>query len=421
MPKVSVIIPCYNQGEYLEESVGSVQLQTFTDYEIIIINDGSTCELSCDILSTFSKPKTKVIHTENQGLAAARNNGIDVASGEYILPLDADDRIDPEYIDRAVDILDNRPELGIVYCRARLFGDVETEWILPSYSKAEMLKDNIIFCSAFFRRTDWQLVGGYDTGMIYGWEDYEFWLSLIEQGREVYQIPEILFSYRISSKSMIRTKERWHKVEMFKRIFRRHNKLFSDNIDVWINSILDIKDKSFTSRLYVDSGGGFSGQNSLCRNVQKGTSEISFKLDGLTNIKALCFSPVDAPVVLEIFCFILHYNDGRTVECHQYNDNAILKDEKYKYFNTSAPQFFLDISANEFIDLKSLSVCLRFKDFCENALSVIVQQQNVKLLNTKSKMQYYENIGAIKSFVLFSARRKGESILKYLKRQVFVI
>ena len=92
MMKVSVIIPCYNQGQYIEEAVKSVLAQTYQNFEIIIVNDGSTDEFTNKLLSDYDKQKTKVLHTDNQGLASARNNGIKVAKGKYILPLDADER-----------------------------------------------------------------------------------------------------------------------------------------------------------------------------------------------------------------------------------------------------------------------------------------------------------------------------------------
>ena len=96
MPKVSVIIPCYNQGACLEEAVDSVLAQTFQDFEILVVNDGSTDEATIRMLGKYERPKTRVIHTDNQGLAMARNNGIREARGAYILPLDADDKIGPD-------------------------------------------------------------------------------------------------------------------------------------------------------------------------------------------------------------------------------------------------------------------------------------------------------------------------------------
>jgi glycosyltransferase involved in cell wall biosynthesis len=102
MPKISVIIPCFNQGPYLDEAVDSVLAQTFQDFEILVVDDGSTDAETIKILRDFARPKTRIIRTENQGLSAARNNGIREAMGEYILPLDADDKIGPGYLEDAV-------------------------------------------------------------------------------------------------------------------------------------------------------------------------------------------------------------------------------------------------------------------------------------------------------------------------------
>jgi glycosyltransferase involved in cell wall biosynthesis len=100
MSKVSVIMPCYNQGQYIDEAVDSVLTQTYQNYEIIIVNDGSTDEFTNEKLKNYNKPKTQVIHTANQGLSAARNNGIHASNGEFILPLDADDKIANTYLER---------------------------------------------------------------------------------------------------------------------------------------------------------------------------------------------------------------------------------------------------------------------------------------------------------------------------------
>ena len=122
MPKVSVIIPCFNQGLYLDEAVESVLAQTFQDFEILVVDDGSTDEATIKMLKDYARPKTRVIHTDNQGLSMARNNGILEARGDYILPLDADDKIGPGYLEEAVRILDQHRDIGIVYCEAAFFG-----------------------------------------------------------------------------------------------------------------------------------------------------------------------------------------------------------------------------------------------------------------------------------------------------------
>src|ERR1700736_2112376 len=116
-PRVSVVIPCFNLGEYVDEAVDSVLCQTLQDLEIVIVNDGSTDPHTNAKLAGYSKPRTRVIQTENQGLAAARNVGIADSRGDYILPLDADDRIAPTFLEKTAAVLDQHPEIGIVYSK----------------------------------------------------------------------------------------------------------------------------------------------------------------------------------------------------------------------------------------------------------------------------------------------------------------
>jgi len=226
MPKVSVIIPCYNHGEYLDEAVESVLAQTFRDVEIIITNDGSTDEKTIYKLENYNRPNTRVIHTSNQGLSMARNNGIREACGEFILPLDADDKVASTYLEKAVAILDSRPKTGIVYCLADCFGAQQGRWPIPDYSSRGMLLTNLIFCCSLFRKSSWEQTGGYNPNMSKGWEDWDFWLSLIELGCDVHRIPETLFFYRVAPESMVRSMDRRTRVEMHLQLMRNHPQLF---------------------------------------------------------------------------------------------------------------------------------------------------------------------------------------------------
>ena len=332
------------------------------------------------LLKTYAKEKTRVIATANMGLAAARNNGIAVACGKYILPLDADDRIGTSYLEKAVAILDADSEVGIVYCKARLFGAVETDWLLPDYSLERMLVDNLIFCSAFFRRDDWLDAGGYDPGMVYGWEDYEFWLGLIERGRKVVRLEENLFCYRVASDSMVRSKEKWQKVAMFRRIYERHQRLFSDNIGVWIETIADARDKYYTSRLYVDCGGGISDRSSIGRKIELGTRQIVFDLSGFSAVTAIRFDPVDTWAVVEIFRITATSRSGAKIEVTAIESNALYKQQGMLLFDTRDPQcYFPDLNRSELADLVKFTVELRFHALAELALEHIVQYQKAEL------------------------------------------
>lgn len=392
-PKVSVIIPCFNQGHFLEETVASVLEQTLKDFEVIIVNDGSTDIFTNQLLADYRNDKTTVITTNNQGLAAARNNGIREATGEYILPLDADDRIGSSYLEKAAKILDDNPDVGIVYCQAQLFGAVETEWQLPEYSLSEMLLDNVIFCSALFRRSDWDLVGGYDPGMIYGWEDYDFWLSLIEHGRGVYQIPEHLFSYRVASDSMVRSKEKWQKVAMFKRIFERHQELYRQHIEIWIEKLLTVRENYYTGRLYIDTGAGISDASSIGRKIEQGTRKINFHTGNFSGIKALRFDPVDNYAVVEIEEITLEDSGGVTAfHLAKLSSNCSLKENNTLYFNTSDPQIFLDCTISELADLQRIEISLRFHAIGHEALVRVADRLQRRLNALEQQGNRYDSI-----------------------------
>ncbi|MBL1173946.1 glycosyltransferase family 2 protein [Pantanalinema sp. GBBB05] len=241
-PVVSVIMPCYNQGQYLDEAVDSVLAQTYPDFEIIVINDGSTDEATVDRLQHYEKPGVQVIHTENRGPSSARNTGIQRAKGRYILPLDADDRIAPTYMATAIPILESNSNIGLVYSGAEFFGEKTGRSDLPPYSFPAVLLGNMIFNSGFYRKADWETVGGYNTKMVYGWEDYDFWLSIIELGREVVYLPELFYCYRQLPNSRSERLTRDYLVKSYEQIYRNHSKLYSEHISALFQHIIDLRD-----------------------------------------------------------------------------------------------------------------------------------------------------------------------------------
>ena len=228
-PKISVIIPCFNQAEFLEECVDSVLQQTMQDFEIIVVDDGSTEEQSVKILNNFNKPKTKIIRKTNGGLVSARNTGIQHANGEYILPLDCDDKIAPTFLEKCSDYLDNHKECGICGGCVEFFGDKTGPWNLPKYSFPEILSGNRLVCTHMFRKSDWEIVGGYNPNMKYGLEDWDFWLSIIELGRTVFQFDEVLFYYRKHGTTMVHNlvQNQERQRSMINQIIKNHAKTYA--------------------------------------------------------------------------------------------------------------------------------------------------------------------------------------------------
>jgi len=240
MPKVTIVIPCYNLGAYVEETVRSVAEQTFQDYEMVLVDDGSTDPESCVVLDRLDHPRLRISRTENRGVSAARNHGIALGSGEYILPLDADDRIAADYLATAVAVLDARPGAGIVYGRTEFFGDMSGGWDLPPYSLEEILVHNLIPNAGIFRRGDWSATGGYDEQMRSGWEDYDFWLTLIERGVEVVQLPRVTFYYRRYPTSMSHTMTEEGRIALHGRLFRKHRGLYEPHVEALFRQLAKI-------------------------------------------------------------------------------------------------------------------------------------------------------------------------------------
>lgn len=247
LPLVSVVIPYYNDGKYIHETLESIQHQTYKNVEIILVDDGSTEKESIRVFDDLKKIGFQTYRQKNAGPSAARNLGISHSRGKYILPVDADDKIRPIYIEKAVHYMESHTQCGIVYCKAEFFGARSGLWNLPKYSIEQMLLNNCIFVSALFKRTDWETVHGYDSNMKYGLEDYEFWLSIIELGQGVYCIPEVLFLYRIKSVSRNTRFEKRGEVyaETYEYILRKHMKLYTR---YWIDVILMLRNENYELR-----------------------------------------------------------------------------------------------------------------------------------------------------------------------------
>jgi len=199
-PLISIIVPCYNQAQYLDECLQSVLDQVYENWECIIVNDGSPDNTEEVAMKwTESDNRFRYVKKDNGGISSARNFGINLAKGEWILPLDADDKIGNNYLYSAQQKFNSG--FSVIYCKAKKIGIIEEEWNLPDFSLRDLAIGNLIFCSAFFRKSDWEKVGGYDENLIYGMEDWEFWISILKAGKTTYKIDEIYFFYRINNQS----------------------------------------------------------------------------------------------------------------------------------------------------------------------------------------------------------------------------
>lgn len=225
MPLISVIVPCYNQAQYLDECLQSVLDQTFQDWECIIVNDGSPDHTAEIAQKWVGKDKRfRYLFQENKGVSAARNFGIENAAGEWILPLDGDDYISINYLELAVNHF-NDNDIKVVYCKAKKFGVEDKDWLLRDFSLLNLAKDNLIFNSAFYRKQDALAIKGYDTVLTKGLEDWEFFINLLKNGGGVMKISEYCFFYRIKEVSR-NTLLKKDPSESIKYIERKHIDFF---------------------------------------------------------------------------------------------------------------------------------------------------------------------------------------------------
>ncbi|TJY44256.1 glycosyltransferase [Cohnella pontilimi] len=180
----------------MEEAIVCCSASTFQDYEIIVVDGGSTDEHTLDVLRQLSRQQMKIVRHTNREPSEARNIGIREAQGKYILPLDAHDRIHPTMLEKSVWILETRPQVGFVYSWLQAFGQEHFVRRGRPFNFYHLLFENIIPSCSLFRKAAWEQAGGYNERIVGGYEDWDFWIRLAGNGWIGYQIPEKLSYYR---------------------------------------------------------------------------------------------------------------------------------------------------------------------------------------------------------------------------------
>jgi glycosyltransferase involved in cell wall biosynthesis len=201
LPSVAVVIPCYNYGRYLAEALRSVLAQTHPADEIVVVDDGSSDE-TADVARAFH-PQVRLIHKQNGGLASARNAGARAVSTDLVVFLDADDRLDPAYLERCLSAYVTATGKRFVYTQWQEFGDSSERSHFPAYDGALLRDVNFIHASALLPR-DVVLSNPYYERIRLGCEDWDFYLGLHERGFHGVLVDEPLLQYRKHGTSMLR-------------------------------------------------------------------------------------------------------------------------------------------------------------------------------------------------------------------------
>lgn len=223
---ISIVVPCYNQAQYLDECLQSVLDQTYQNWECIIVNDGSPDNTEEVAMEWVEKDnRFKYFRKENGGVASARNFGIERAQNEWILPLDGDDKINTDYLKLASEKF--LGDYSVIYCEGEYFGKKSGRIPAEDYDGKLMLRKNLIFCSGFFRKEDWKKCGGFDSNMKYGLEDWEFWINLLKNtDRKPLKLNYIGFYYRIKELSRNSSMHEGRDTIMINYIVNKHQDIY---------------------------------------------------------------------------------------------------------------------------------------------------------------------------------------------------
>lgn len=257
-PLLSAVVPCYNHGHYVGEAVDSLLAQSWQDLEVLVVDDGSDAPETVQALENFSRPRTKVIHHDrNRGLPAARNTGIQRARGKYVCCLDADDKLHPTYVEKALCLMESNLGVDLVYAWAQVFGDEDRVWHAPQFDPSVLIYHNQLNPPGVFRRAAWEEVGGFREAMRQGYEDWEFWIRMARAGYRGYRIPEKLIYVRRVGRSFIH--EAMDRHDQLVAEIRRYNPEVYGDLE-WLDAVEQQKADVYVDRplLNVADRGAFA-------------------------------------------------------------------------------------------------------------------------------------------------------------------
>jgi glycosyltransferase involved in cell wall biosynthesis len=212
MDPVSIVIPCYNPSHFLLEAIASARAQRGCAVEVVLVNDGTDSPQGRNLMENARGLADRYLEQPNRGLPAARNTGFDAASHQWIIPLDSDDRLEPEYAAACGAAIEAHPDAAFAYTDCHVFGAKNYIDRLPDYNLYRMLARNTLTYAALIRKRVWAEAGGYDESMTRGYEDWEFWLNLGARGRFGQHVRRVLFEYRKHGPSLLDTARAHHDV-----------------------------------------------------------------------------------------------------------------------------------------------------------------------------------------------------------------
>ncbi|WP_336127226.1 glycosyltransferase family 2 protein [Mesoflavibacter sp. CH_XMU1422-2] len=251
--KITFIVPCYNQAHFLSTSLETVLNQTYDNWECIIVNDGSTDNTENIALQWVDKDsRFKYLKKENGGLSSARNFGIKHVTSQYVFPLDADDKIDIAYLEKAVKVLSKDPEIEVLTSQVKLFGTKNEVFNLPQYNFKTLLLQNCLIACSIFKKETFERVGGYDENLS-SFEDWDFWISALKDGGKFYKLEEVLYYYRKQEKDTLTSRfynEKGYYDSLHDYIYQKHLNLYLEYFPNFIHVYNDyLLQKKFIKKI----------------------------------------------------------------------------------------------------------------------------------------------------------------------------
>jgi len=235
-PHISVVIPCYNDGKYLPETIAKLKQQTYSNFEIIVVNDGSTDEATINYLNSLTNDaQITVIHQANARMSAARNTGARHAKGQFIAAIDADDYFDNTFFAKALAVFEQAPQTAVVTSYIRFFGNKSGSSKPRGGSAANFLFSNQCPACAMVKKSVWDEVGGYDEAMKMGYEDWEFYIRIVQKNWNVHVIPEHLLFYRQTDKSTLANDTLPNRAALIDYIVDKHKDWYLNNLKTLIH------------------------------------------------------------------------------------------------------------------------------------------------------------------------------------------
>ncbi len=312
---VSVIIPCYNYANYLLEAVESIIDQSYKNYEIIIVNDGSTDntkEVAEKIIKQYSNYSIRLINQMNSGHPShSRNAGIKNSNGDYIVCLDADDKFGETYLEECVNTLKENNEISIAYSdQIYIEGKIQKEVKVWDYDFKKLLASNYFGYSAMYKRKVWDDVGGYKP---VGYEDWDFWISAGAKGHFAKRISKPLFYYRVNENGEYR-KDQVNDIINKAKIVVNHKELYNQKS---VNDALTIISKS---------------TNENATKYSHRVNELNdYKLENnnYINITAIISAYNEADVISHVIKDLVEQNINVYLIDHHSTDNTIKEASKW--------------------------------------------------------------------------------------------